>query len=100
MPRHFYCSALLLLFGLAAVGCETRVHTRTTSPAPNTTERVTTIQTDPPVREKAKVNVDVGNGRGINVDVDAPRRRKADADVDVNVGGPRGVDVKVDKDGL
>jgi hypothetical protein len=98
MQRLF--TALLILTGIAAVGCETRVHTRTTNPTPNTTEHVMTIQTDPPVRERAKVNVDVGNGRGVNVDVDAPRRRKADADVDVNVGGPRGVDVKVDKDGL
>jgi hypothetical protein len=99
MQRQFIYG-LLLLFGLSAVGCETRVH-RTTTTTPNTTEHVTVVDTDAPViREKAKVNVDVGNGRGVNVDVDVPRRRRADADVDVNVGGPRGVDVKVDKDGL
>jgi hypothetical protein len=99
-PQRFaYLSAGALLLGsLAAIGCETRVHTRTTSPTPTTTEHVTTIQTDPPARPKTDVHVDVGNGRGVNVDVDNPRR--PGKEVDVNVGGPRGVQVNVDKDGL
>lgn len=95
MKIQLLCSGVLLLAGIALVGCEARVADGdgTVTPVddrPVVVNRPVVVDPDPAPRRDvdADINITGPRGGGVRVDVDGDNGVRGDADVDVDVDRP------------